>query len=134
METPELLSAPARPADPGSAALADLQQQVGSLRLLVNLVLLILLLGGFAGISLLLKKVGQVRRQVEVNQPQVDKLAADYDTVFKPRLNAFLQALLRYGQTDANFVNVLRKYPIQQQPPAAAAAPVSSPVPAPPAK
>jgi hypothetical protein len=128
METPapEFSPVTPRPADAG-AALAELQRQVGALRLLLNVVLLILLLMSFAAVTLMIKQVGKVRAQVETNQAQVDKLSADYENVFKPRISQFLQALVRYAQTDPNFANVLRKYPIQQQQPAPAAAPVPPP-------
>jgi uncharacterized iron-regulated membrane protein len=131
MHTPDLppaQPAPATPAPSVHSSIVALQQEVISLRILVNLVLLILLLAGFAGVGVMLKKVGRVRQQIEASQPQVDKMSADYDTVFKPRVSALLQSLVQYAQTDPNFVNVLRKYPIQQQ---AAPAPVGSPVPQP---
>jgi hypothetical protein len=129
METPapEFPPVTPRPADAGATALAELQRQVGALRLLLNVVLLILLLMSFAGVTLMIKQVGKVRAQVETNQAQVDKLSADYENVFKPRISQFLQALVRYAQSDPNFANVLRKYPIQQQQPAPAAAPVPPP-------
>jgi hypothetical protein len=74
-------------------------------------------------IYLLNRQVGKARQQVEANQAQVEKLSADYENVLKPRINQFLQVLLRYSQTDPNFANILRKYPIQMTQPAGAPAP-----------
>lgn len=120
METAELSPVAPRPVEAASTGLAELQGQVNALRLLLNVVLLILLLMSFAGLALMVKQVGKVRAQVETNQAQVEKLSADFETVFKPRISQFLQALVRYAQTDPNFMNVLRKYPIVQQQPAGA--------------
>jgi hypothetical protein len=129
METPAPQFSPIapRPAEADGATIAELQRQVGALRLLLNMVLLILLLMSFVAVTLMIKQVGKVRAQVEANQAQVDKLSADYENVFKPRISQFLQALVRYTQTDPNFANVLRKYPIQQQQPAPTASPVPPP-------
>ena len=133
METPDLYSSN-NPAPSASRAAAELERTVAGLRGLFSATLVILILGSLGVNILLFRQVGAARRQSEDLEKRMQLPAvAQFDTVTKPRINAFLTALVGFARSNQDFALILEKYPIASAPvpqPAATPGPATPPAPA----
>ena len=138
MDTPDLpQSSPARPTASSGGAVAELERSLTSLRALLVATLVILIVGSVGVNFLLVRQVGAARRGVEDLEKRVEPASAQFESMIKPRISTFLNALVVFAQTNRDFLPILQKYPISSAPgpqaPPAAAAPLAPAV-VPPAK
>jgi len=100
----------------GPSPVADLERSVASLRAVVVAALAILLIGSIGLNFILVRQVGASRRQAEELAKRVQPLSAQYDNTLKPRISAFLNALVGFARTNPDFLPILQKYPIAAAP------------------
>ena len=116
METPDLYSSN-HPAPVASLAAADLERTVAGLRAIFSATLVILILGSLLVNFFLFRQVGAARRQSEELEKRMQLPGvAQYETVTKPRISAFLNALVGFARSNQDFAAILGKYPIDWKP------------------
>lgn len=115
----------------GSQSLAQLERNLESLRGLVVVTLGLLVIGAIGVNVLMIQQIGVARRNVEELEKRLKPISGQYETTIKPRISAFLNALVGFSRTDPEFRAILQKYPIQSSGPVSNAVPASVPAPAP---
>lgn len=120
--TPDLLSPVVTPDS------RQLAQAVETLRRQFQTTLIILIILSGAINLYLLRQFTTLRKEIAVVEPQVKKMASDFERVTRPLMNSFLKQLTDYAQTHPDFRPLLAKYNIQSTPAGAGAA---TPIPAP---
>ena len=112
MTEPEL---PATPSSSQTPAPESLQQAYQSLRALIDTVLVILLVLTWSVNIFLLKQLSLVRNEVEERQ----RFIADYEKNTVPLMGEFLTRLQGFAKTNLDFTNILHKYWMPTNAPAA---------------
>ena len=120
--TPDLLSPVVTPDS------NQLAQAVETLRRQFQTTLIILIILSGAINLYLLRQFTTLRKEIAVVEPQVKKMASDFERVTRPLMNSFLKQLTDYAQTHPDFRPLLAKYNIQRTP---ASAGTATPIPAP---
>ncbi|MBI3879508.1 MAG: hypothetical protein HY301_05525 [Verrucomicrobia bacterium] len=114
---------------PGAAANDSVQQEVNTLRHILNAALVLLIIATGSVNLFVYKQVAGLGRQVDISEAQVRGAAGEFEQNFKPVANVLLQNLYVYAQRDLAFAQVLAKHQVAPAPaPAAAPAkPVAPP-------
>jgi hypothetical protein len=99
-----------------TAELESLQQAYQSLRTLIDTVLMILLVLTWSVNIFLLKQLSLVRNEVEERQ----RFIAEYEKNTVPLMSEFLTRLQGFTKTNPEFTNILYKYWMPTNAPAAA--------------
>ena len=111
---------------PAQSEISELREQVESLRHLVGSVLILLLVVS-GTINLFLYREWKTSRSDLANfKPQAANAIAAYQKNEHPFVQNFITKMIEYGQTHADFVPILNKYPIPKAapPPTGVASPV----------
>ena len=105
--TPDLLSPVVTPDS------NQLAQAVETLRRQFQTTLIILIILSGAINLYLLRQFTTLRKEIAVVEPQVKKMASDFERVTRPLMNSFLKQLTDYAQTHPDFRPLLAKYNIK---------------------
>ena len=131
METPELGSMLKSTESSGSSqSLAQMERSLNSLRALLVVTLVLLVIGSLGVNVLMVQQLGAARRQAEDLEKRLRPVTGQYENTIRPRISAFLNALVGFARTNPDFLPILQKYPIQSSGPVSNAAPVAGVIPA----
>jgi hypothetical protein len=131
----DLLNKSAPKPEPVTGTVAELREELESLRhLAISIMVLVLILAGTFDLFLL-RQVKNFNQELSVVRPQAEQLISDFQKYRVPAMDNFLRQIVAYGQTHPDFGPILASYNLKPTtgPGAITPAPgvTSAPMPAP---